>query len=150
LGAAAARPRDGVGTLGAMSTTQPTFIAIARGAVVAVAAAAVIAACSPAVEAPVSFNPDSPQLTAKGNQFDTTELDVPGDSGFDLVLHNEDPIQHNVSIYADESHTQRLFAGDFANQGTHVYHVQSLAPGTYYFECDIHPTMNGIVVAANG
>jgi plastocyanin len=133
-----------------MSRNPSTRVSIALGAVVAVAISIAVAACSAAAEPTVSIDPNSPQLTAKGNQFDTDELDVPGDAGFELVLHNEDGIQHNVSIYADEGHSQRLFGGEIANPGTHVYHVQSLAPGTYYFECDIHPAMHGIVVAANG
>jgi plastocyanin len=119
-------------------------------AVAVLAVVAVLAGCSPAVEAPASFEPGSPEVTASGNQFDKTELDVPGQTGFELVLHNNDGVQHNFSIYSDENHSQRVFGGDFANQGTHVYHVQALAPGTYYFECDIHPTMKGTVVAGAG
>jgi plastocyanin len=116
----------------------------------AVGSVALLAACSPATEAPVSFDPNAPSITASGQKFDKTELDVPADSGFELVLHNQDPVPHNVSIYGDAGHSQRVFGGDLANSGTHVYHVQALAPGTYYFQCDVHPTMNGTVVAAGG
>ncbi|HEY2916476.1 MAG TPA: cupredoxin domain-containing protein [Candidatus Limnocylindrales bacterium] len=116
----------------------------------AILGAVVASACSPAVEAPASFDPASPQLTAKGIQFDTTALDVPAQSGFELVLHNEDGVQHNVSIYSDEGHSHRIFLGEFANTGTHVYHVQALAPGTYYFQCDIHPSMHGVMATAAG
>src|SRR5690242_12320816 len=107
-------------------------------------AALLLAACGAASEAPASFDPTSPQLTAKNNQFDAAELDVPGQSGFELVLHNEDGVQHNVSIYSDEGHSNKVFGGEIAGTGTHVYHVQALAPGTYYFQCDIHPTMHGV------
>jgi len=138
-----------------MPTTHLTFRSrpLPPGAIALIAAVAIaiaVAGCSPAGEAPASFDPASPQLTAKGNQFDTAALDVPGQSGFDLVLHNEDGVQHNVSIYSDEGHSHRVFGGEFANTGIHVYHVQALAPGTYYFQCDIHPTMNGTLSAASG
>jgi plastocyanin len=121
-------------------------LALAALAVVSV----VLAACSAATEPPTSFDPNAPSLTATSLKFDKTELDVPGGSGFELVLHNNDSVQHNVSIYKDEGRSQRVFGGDFANNGTHVYHVQALAPGTYYFQCDVHPDMKGVVVAAQG
>src|SRR3954452_7900611 len=115
-----------------------------------VLAVLVLGACSAAVEAPATFDPNAPAITASNLKFDTDELDVPGGSGFELVLHNNDSVQHNVSIYKDEGHSQRVFGGEFANNGTHVYHVQALAPGTYYFQCDIHPDMKGVMVAAAG
>jgi len=113
-------------------------------------AALLLAACSAATEPPVSFDPNAPSLTASSLKFDKTTLDVPSDSGFELVLHNQDSVQHNFSIYADPGHSQHVFTGDFANSGTHVYHVQALAPGTYYFQCDLHPDMNGTISAAAG
>ena len=109
-----------------------------------------MAACSAATEPQVSFDPNAPALTASGLKFDKATLDVPSDTGFDLVLHNQDSVQHNVSIYTDAGHSQRVFGGDFANNGTHVYHVQALAPGTYYFQCDLHPDMKGTISAASG
>ena len=110
-------------------------------------AALVVAACSAPAGPPVSFDPNAPALTAANQQFDKAQLAVPANAGFDLVFHNNDSIQHNVSIYSDEGHSQRVFGGDLANGGTHVYHVQALAPGTYYFQCDIHPAMKGTITA---
>lgn len=111
----------------------------------------VLAACGGGPGAtPESFDPNSPQITAQGEQFDATELDVPADRGFELVLINKDSTSHNVSIYADEGHNQRVFGGALAGNGTKVYHVQALAPGTYYFQCDVHPNMKGVLVAAGG
>jgi len=120
------------------------------GAILVIAAALLVAACSAGAEPPVSFDPNAPALTAASQQFDKAQLDVPANAGFDLVLHNNDSIQHNVSIYSDEGHSQRVFGGEIANAGTHVYHVQALAAGTYYFQCDLHPTMKGTITAAAG
>lgn len=125
------------------------MIRLPLGAALVVGAALVLGGCSPA-EAPVSFDPNAPSITASGQKFDKTEIDVPADSGFQLVLHNQDSVQHNVSIYSDAGHSQRVFGGKLVNTGTYVYNVQALAPGTYYFQCDLHPTMNGTVVAAGG
>jgi plastocyanin len=128
----------------------PRRLAIGMAAVLLLSAVSLLAACSGTGAPSASIDPNAPSLTATGQKFDTTELDVPADTAFDLVLHNDDAVQHNVSIYSDEGHTQRVFGGEFANTGTHVYHVQALAPATYYFQCDIHPSMNGIVVTGSG
>ena len=124
---------------------------LARGSVLAAGAglALALAACSggPA-GTPESFDPSSPQITAQNERFDKAELDVPANEGFTLVLVNKDSTSHNVSIYSDAGRSQRVFGGSLAGNGTKVYHVQALAPGTYYFECDVHPTMKGTLVAS--
>ncbi len=106
---------------------------------------AVLAACGSAA-APESFDPNAPPITAPGLKFDKTELDAPANQGFEVVLFNKDGTSHNFSIYSDPGHGQRVFGGDLSNGGTKVYHVQALAPGTYYFECDVHPGMSGTLV----
>lgn len=108
-----------------------------------------VAACSGAGGgASESFDPGSPQITAHNLAFDKTALQVPANAGFELVLFNQDSTSHNLSIYSDAGHNQRVFGGALAGNGTKVYHVQALAPGTYYFECDVHPDMKGTLVAS--
>jgi plastocyanin len=114
-------------------------------------AAALIAACggaggSPSPEA--SAEPNSPTIASKDVKFDRTELDVPAGRPFTLVYENEESTQHNVAIYSDGSAGSVLFKGAiYGGPATHVYSVPALAAGTYYFRCDIHPDMNGSVVA---
>ncbi len=116
---------------------------------VVLALALALAACSGGPAAPAeSFDASAPQLTAHDATFDKTELRVPANKGFELVLFNQDPISHNVSIYSDAGYGQRIFGGSLAGSGTTVYHVQALAPGTYYFECEVHPAMRGTIVAS--
>ncbi len=116
---------------------------------VVLALALALAACSAGPAAPAeSFDASAPQLTAHDATFDKTQLAVPANKGFELVLFNRDPISHNVSIYSDAGHSQPVFKGSLAGNGTSVYHVQALAPGTYYFECDVHPAMRGTIVVS--
>lgn len=119
--------------------------ALLGGAVLAIA----LAACSggPA-GTPESFDPSAPQITAQNLKFDKTELQVPANQGFELVLLNDDSTSHNLSIYSDPEHGQRVYGGALTGGGTKVYHVQALAPGTYYFQCDVHPDMKGTIVAS--
>jgi len=118
-------------------------------AALGLAAVALVAACSGSGPAE-SYDPNAPQITAENQKFDKTELDLPGNQGFELVFFNKDSQTHNVSIYSDEGFTQRVFGGDLVGGGTKVYHVQALAPGTYYFRCDVHTEMKGTVVVGAG
>jgi plastocyanin len=87
-------------------------------------------------------------LVAQGIQFDTKELDLPPDQPVTITFDNRDAgTPHNFSIYSDPQKSKTLFQGDqVVGPTTTEYHVPALQPGTYYFQCDVHPTMNGSVV----
>jgi plastocyanin len=94
-------------------------------------------------------------VTAQNTAFDTDCLAAPADTAFSLVLDNQDAgIPHNVAIFEDSSLSSRLGgatdAGDFiTGPDQTTYEVSALAPGTYYFHCDLHPPqMNGTFVVA--
>jgi plastocyanin len=54
---------------------------------------------------------------------------------------NYDPVEHNVT---SESGPQRFSSGNFAEGG--AFQVTLTKPGTYHYECTIHPaTMNGTI-----
>jgi plastocyanin len=89
------------------------------------------------------------EITASGIEFDTGCIEVPAGEPFTIAFGNEDPDQHNVAIYQnDQDLTDPLFRGDiFGGPDTMDYSVPRLDAGEYYFQCDVHPTMNGTVVA---
>jgi plastocyanin len=116
----------------------------------AVALAVILAGCAGGgqalgdAQAPASLDPDSPTLVAKDIAFDRTDIVVPAGRPFVLVFENQETAAHNVSVYADEQHQQRLFEGVVVTDATRWYPIPALAPGTYLFQCDIHPgTMVG-------
>ena len=97
---------------------------------------------------PASLDRASPHLSAAGLAFDAAELAVPANTPFVIVFENREAVSHNVSIYADDSHQDRRFEGVlFAGPATRWYPVPALAPGTYAFICDLHPSMAGRLVA---
>ena len=113
-------------------------------------AATFVAACgaggTPSPEA--SAEPNSPTITSKDTQFNRTDLDVPAGRPFTLVYENQESTQHNVAIYADQSVATALFKGAiYGGPATHVYSVPALTAGTYYFRCDLHPSMSGALIA---
>jgi plastocyanin len=115
--------------------------------------AAVIAACGGGgalgyAQAPASLDPNSPTVSARDIAFNTSEIDVAANAPFILVFENKDDTDHNISIYTDDSASTRTFDGVVFKLGTRWYPVPALAPGRYYFRCDIHPDMHGHILAA--
>ncbi len=92
---------------------------------------------------------------AKGTAFDVSCLAVTPNTAFTVDFNNQDAgVPHNVDIYKDPGYTQHLAGangtGDtITGPNTTTYSVQGLPAGTYYFRCDIHPTlMTGVFVVA--
>lgn len=83
------------------------------------------------------------QVVAQGTSFDTSEIELPPD-GATITFQNQDPIPHNISIYSEQG-GEALFQGDLVTQETIEYQVPALEPGSRYFQCDVHPQMNGTV-----
>jgi plastocyanin len=78
------------------------------------------------------------ELTADNIAFDRLELEVPAGEPFIIRFTNAEGVDHNVSIYDDDT---TLFTGSKVT-GPDVmvpYLVPALEPGEYTFICDFHP-----------
>ncbi len=86
-------------------------------------------------------------VIAQNLQFDTSTIYLPGNAPSTIHFENNDPgVQHNIAIFTDSSMSTRLFTGALVTgPGAADYQIPPLAPGSYYFHCDVHPTMNGKV-----
>ncbi len=89
-------------------------------------------------------------VTASGMAFDVTTITLKANTATTITFDNKDAgIPHNIAIYPSSSElTSPLFRGDIVTgPATATYTIPPLKPGTYYFQCDVHPTvMNGQVV----
>ena len=84
-------------------------------------------------------------ISAANVQFDKDQLTIPADGG-SLQFVNDDTVEHNVAIYQDDSAQEDIFVGQVIPGGQEVtYDVPGHEPGDYYFQCDVHPAMNGTV-----
>lgn len=88
-------------------------------------------------------------LKAKDIKFDKDCLAVKAGATFTVELQNGDSDQHNFSIYKSKGGSSLFKGTEFADGGkTVTYNVEALDPGSYYFQCDVHPEMNGTFVVA--
>jgi plastocyanin len=118
--------------------------------------AAVLAACSGTSAAPATDSPGTPTapagdaitVTAKDLEFGQSEITAPADQAFELVFDNQEGAPHNVAIYTDSSASTKISVGDiFSGPAQKTQSVPALAAGTYFFRCDVHPEMQGTIVA---
>ena len=89
----------------------------------------------------------SASVTAQGLAFTPTEISLPASQASTITFDNQDSgVQHNIDIFSDSGFTTSVWKGDVVTGVASVdYDVPALDPATYYFRCDIHPTMTGTV-----
>jgi plastocyanin len=88
------------------------------------------------------------EITAYDLAFDVGTIEATAGEDFTITLVNNDSAPHNISIYTEEG-GDALVTGDTVEAGqTVTVDVSALDAGEYYFQCDIHPDMNGSVVVS--
>jgi len=91
--------------------------------------------------------PPAAEISAKDIAFDKTELHLTSGADVKLTFVNHDVgLGHNVAIYRTEDFKEPVYAGEvFPGDATRTYEFKAPGPGTYYFRCDVHPSMKGKV-----
>jgi plastocyanin len=88
-------------------------------------------------------------LVAKNIAFNQTQLLFKANEKITVTLDNQDAaIPHDFGLYANKERTQDKEIFDpgtkqVTGPGTIDYTIPALKAGTYYFQCNIHPSMNG-------
>jgi len=86
-------------------------------------------------------------VVAQNIAFDTQTIELPPEAVVTITFDNRDAgTPHNISIYSDESLGETLFQGEIVTGPAAIpYQVGPFPAGEYYFQCDVHPDMNGAV-----
>ncbi|MFN2595567.1 MAG: cupredoxin domain-containing protein [Actinomycetota bacterium] len=94
--------------------------------------------------APAAASASGLSITAHNVAFNTSDLTVPAKGGT-LSFVNQDSTTHNFAIFKDKSAKDQLFKSpDVGANQTVEIDIPKLDKGSYYFECQYHPTsMNG-------
>jgi len=85
-------------------------------------------------------------LTAENIAFDTNTITVPAGANVTVHFVNKDSgIPHNFAVYDSNLRSKSIFVGDIITgpAETDYTFMAPSKPGTYYFQCDVHPSMNG-------
>jgi plastocyanin len=93
------------------------------------------------------------QLSANNLQFSANALDVtPAGGSVEIHFENHDTQPHNVAVFDGADATApALFHGDITDPGASSdYSFDAPPPGTYFFHCDVHPTMQGTLTLEGG
>ena len=83
-------------------------------------------------------------ISAKNIAFDTKNITVPAGADVTVIFDNQDSgIPHNFAVYTTPAATSLIFRGDVVTgPKTIPYNFMApTTPGTYFFRCDIHPTI---------
>ena len=92
-------------------------------------------------------------VVAENTAFDVSELEIKAEAQNAITLDNRDSgVDHNISIYPDAdagiAFEDAIFEGDIITGPTTIdYDFEGPEKGEYYFQCDVHPNMNGTVTA---
>jgi plastocyanin len=88
-------------------------------------------------------------ISADDLEFSHDCIRVPADEPFAIELTNNESQVHNVEIFSDESKTEELARGELITgpNATTTLQAPALTAGDYYFDCLVHPAMNGTLIA---
>jgi plastocyanin len=84
------------------------------------------------------------ELTAQNTSYDKDELTAEVGADVKLTFNNKDNgIQHNFALYENKDSDEELFEGDIITgpETTTYEFTAPEEPGTYFFHCDIHPSL---------
>ena len=82
-------------------------------------------------------------------RFDRSQLSVPANTSVTIVFQNEDTgVSHNFAVYRTSAAQEKLGDTRTCSAPCQERLTLRLAPGEYFFRCDVHPQdMTGTLVA---
>lgn len=80
------------------------------------------------------------EIAADNLLFDKTQLDVPADKQFKLRFDNKEDQFHNVEILKEKAGDAIFSQPFFKGPRKVTWDVAPILAGTYYFQCQVHPT----------
>jgi plastocyanin/heme-degrading monooxygenase HmoA len=96
--------------------------------------------------------PENPyEIVMRDNSFNKDTLTAPPNTEVTYQIRHVGVNPHNLSFYDAPGGTAFLSGEIFTADGEYTETFTTPGPGTYYFQCDVHPTeMTGTFVVAEG
>ena len=92
-------------------------------------------------------------ISAKDLEFSAPCMVAEAGKPFVIRFTNREAMAHNVTVYRDSSKSTEYMRGEIITgpDKTMDYPVEALDEGDYYFDCTVHPAMDGaLYVIATG
>jgi plastocyanin len=83
-------------------------------------------------------------LTAENIAFDKSTITVPAGAQVTVNFNNRDSgVPHNFAVYETQAAENVIFQGKIITGPDRITYnfVAPDKPGTYFFRCDVHPTV---------
>ncbi len=83
-------------------------------------------------------------IVAKNIAFNTSTITVPAGANVTVNFDNQDAnVPHNFAVYDSEAAKVTIFQGKIITGPSKITYnfVAPSTPGTYFFRCDVHPTI---------
>jgi len=90
--------------------------------------------------------PPPTTVIAKNIAFQTKQVNGEAGQPVTVTFKNEDTVPHNMDFTVDQAGTQSFYKQDpLPGPISSSYQFTAPKAGTYYFHCDVHPNMTGIL-----
>ena len=86
-------------------------------------------------------------ITAEGLAFSVDTIVLEAKKPAKIEFENKDSAPHNIVIYEDDSLSKKIFDGEQITATSTTYEFEAPKAGEYYFQCIVHPEMNGDVIS---
>ena len=96
-----------------------------------------------AMLAPASAQAATTMVDIKNNMFSPQEITIK--AGDTITWTNQDPATHNVDFDDDDDYDDYDIESPMLKKGETFSHTFN-TPGTYSYDCDVHPFMKGKVI----
>lgn len=85
------------------------------------------------------------EVEAEDFAFEESTYTVAAGANVELKFKNRDEgVPHTFSIYTSDDAQEEIFdTGNVTGDAEETFQFQAPEAGTYYFQCDVHPNMNG-------
>ncbi len=84
-------------------------------------------------------------LSARDIQFSAPCMVANAGEAFTIRFTNEEAVPHDVTVYSDSSKGNEIMRGEIITgpDKSIDYDVEAQDAGEYYFNCTVHPAMDG-------
>ncbi|MGA9097629.1 MAG: cupredoxin domain-containing protein [Methanotrichaceae archaeon] len=83
-------------------------------------------------------------IVAKNIAFNTSTITVPAGAQVTVNFDNQDSgVQHNIAFYTNSSASKPIYVGAITTGPKKITYTfdAPTTPGTYFFRCDVHPSI---------